>query len=183
MKYWNSRMETMPREKLDRLQFLRFRNIFSYAYEHSPAYRELYDNHGIRPEDLKTPEDIRRVPLTDKSFLVQSLGGSLYGNSLSIPEEKVVFYHQTSGTTSTPVPQPDSLEDWYYHGECWAAALWAHGVRPSDRIMVAFNYNLFIGFWQCHYGCEKLGAEIIPGGGLPTGMMARQTTKFGIRKE
>lgn len=168
MKYWNSRLETMPREELDRLQLARFKNIFRFAYENSPAYRALYDAHGICPEDIQSMEDIRRVPITDKAFLVKSLDGGLYGSSLAIAEKDVVFYHQTSGTTSVPVPQPDSRDDWYYHGECWAAALWAHGVRPTDRVMVAFNYNLFIGFWQCHYGCEKLGAEIVPGGGLST---------------
>lgn len=180
MKYWNNRMETMPREALNELQFKRFKNIFTYAYENSPAYRELYEAHGISPADLKSLDDVRRVPLTNKAFLVSSLAGSLYGSSLSIPEEKVVFYHQTSGTTSAPVPQPDSLDDWYYHGECWAAALWAHGVRPSDRVMIAFNYNLFIGFWQCHYGCEKLGAEIIPGGGLTTEVKLQKMLELGV---
>lgn len=180
MKYWNSRLETMSREELDKLQFARFKNIFKFAYENSPAYRELYDAHGVSPESLKSMEDIRRVPLTDKAFLVKSMGAGLYGSTLSIPEEKVVFYHQTSGTTSMPVPQPDSLNDWYYNGECWAAALWAHGVRPSDRVMVAFNYNLFIGFWQCHYGCEKLGAEIIPGGGLSTEVKLQKIMELGV---
>lgn len=180
MEYWNSYLETMPRQELDRLQFERFKNIFIHAYNNSEAHRELYDSCGLTPESLRTMDDIRLVPLTDKKFLVNSAGGSLYGNSLSIPEEKVVFYHQTSGTTSAPVPQPDSLEDWYYHGECWAAALWAHGVRPSDKVMVAFNYNLFIGFWQCHYGCEKLGAEIIPGGGLPTEVKLQKMQDLGV---
>lgn len=173
-------METMPREKLDEVQFQRFKNIFKYAYENSKAHRELYDAHGVCPDDLKSMEDIKKVPITDKRFLVNSLHDGLYGTSLTVPEEKVVFYHQTSGTTSAPVPQPDSMADWYYHGECWAAALWAHGVRPSDRVMVAFNYNLFIGFWQCHYGCEKLGAEIIPGGGLATEVKLQKMIDLGV---
>lgn len=181
MDYWNSHLETLPVEELRKLQFERFRNIFTYAYENSPAYRKFYDSHGVTPESLKTLDDIHRVPLTSKKFLVESLeDGGLYGSSLSIPEEDVVFYHQTSGTTSVPVPQPDSLDDWYYHGECWAAALWAHGVRPSDRVLIAFNYNLFIGFWQCHYGCEKLGAEIISAGSLSTEMKIRKIVDLDV---
>lgn len=180
MEYWNSSLETMPRGELEKLQLARFKNIFTYAWENSPAHRALYEAHGLTPDSIRSLEDIRRVPITDKKFIVSSFDDSLYGSTLTVPEEKVVFYHQTSGTTSAPVPQPDSLGDWYYHGECWAAALWAHGVRPSDRVMIAFNYNLFIGFWQCHYGCEKLGAEIIPGGGLPTEVKLQKMMDLGV---
>lgn len=181
MKYWNRPVETMDREELEKLQFTRFRNIFSHAYENSPAHRRLYDGAGIRPEDLRSFDDIRRVPLTGKQFITESLGeGGVYGSTLTLPPEKVVFYHQTSGTTSTPVPQPDSRFDWYYNGECWAGALWAWGVRAGDRVLIAFNYNLFIGFWQCHYGCEKIGAEIIPGGGLPTEVKLQKIFDLGV---
>lgn len=181
MQFWNQAVETMPRQELEQLQFKRFRNIFSYAYRSSPAYRRLCVGSGIAPEDLRAFEDIRRVPLTGKQFITESLGdGGVYGNTLTLPPEKVVFYHQTSGTTSKPVPQPDSRFDWYYHGECWAGALWAWGVRPSDRVMIAFNYNLFIGFWQCHYGCEKIGAEIIPGGGLSTEVKLQKLYELGV---
>lgn len=180
MNYWNEKMETMPRERLRQLQFARFKKIFTYAYNNSAAHRKLYDEHGLTPDKLRGIEDIARVPLTDKKFIVGSMNEKLYGSALTVPEGDVVFYHQTSGTTSAPVPQPDSLDDWYYHGECWAAALWAHGVRPSDKVMIAFNYNLFIGFWQCHYGCEKLGAEIIPGGGLSTEVRLRKILDLGV---
>lgn len=180
MEYWNKALETMPREELGELQFKRFRNVFAYAWRNSPAHRRLYEQAGLTPESLRSPEDIARVPLTDKRFITENLDGGLYGRTLTIPEERVVFYHQTSGTTSSPVPQPDSLNDWYYNGECWANALWAHGVRPRDKVMIAFNYNLFIGFWQCHYGCEKLGAEIIPGGGLSTEMKLQKIRDLGV---
>ena len=180
MEYWNRRLETMPREELTQFQFKRFKNIFTYAYNNSPAYRQLYSQYGITPEDLKSFDDITKVPLTDKKFITENLDDSVYGKTLSMAPEKIVFYHQTSGTTSKPVPQPDSLFDWYYHGDCWANALWAHGVRPGDKVLLAFNYNLFIGFWQCHYGCEKLGAEIIPGGSLPTEVKLQKIMDLGI---
>ena len=174
-------METMPREELRELQFKRFKNIFTLAYNNSAAYRELYDSHGITPDDLKCYDDIRKVPIIDKKFFSDNLNdGSVYGRTLTCASEDVVFYHQTSGTTSRPVPQPDTREDWYYNGECWANSLYAHGVRPGDKALVAFNYNLFIGFWQAHYGCEKLGVEIIPGGGLPTDVKLQKIKDLGI---
>ena len=181
MIYWNSYLETLPRKQLEQVQLKRFRNIFSHAYEHSPAYHALYEAHGIRPEDIQTLEDVRRVPLVGKAFLTQNMGeGASTDATLCLPPKDVVFYHQTSGTTSKPVPQPDSLLDWYNHGECWASALWAHGIRPEDKVLIAFNYNLFIGFWQCHYGCEKIGAEIVPGGSLPTEVKLRKIFELGV---
>lgn len=180
MEYWNPRFETMPRQDLEQLQFKRFKNIVTYAYNNSPAHRKLYDEHGICPDDLKSYEDIRKIPITNKKFITENLDDTVYGRTLTIAPEKVVFYHQTSGTTSKPVPQPDSLYDWYFNGECWASALWAHGVRPSDKVLIAFNYNLFIGFWQCHYGCEKIGCEIIPGGSLPTEVKLQKIQELGI---
>lgn len=165
-KYYNEALETMPRDALQQLQFKRFKNIFAYAYEHSPAYSALYKEHGISPDDLKNFEDLRRVPIVNKEFVTRTLDDSVYGSALSVDPAEIVFYHQTSGTTSSPVPQPDTRTDWYYNGECWAYALWAHGLRPGDKALIAFNYNLFIGFWQAHYGCEKVGVEIVPGGSL-----------------
>lgn len=180
MEYWNKKLETMPREELNQFQFKRFKNIFTYAYNNSPAYRELYDNAGVTPDDLQCYEDIKKVPIISKKFITENLEETGYGRTLTMDPEKVVFYHQTSGTTSKPVPQPDSLFDWYYHGDCWANALWAHGVRPGDKVLLAFNYNLFIGFWQCHYGCEKIGAEIIPGGSLSTEVKLQKIMELGI---
>ena len=180
MEYWNQHLDTMSRQARDELQFKRFKNIVTHAYNNSPAYRKLYDEAGIKPEDLTCYEDMRKVPLTDKAFITGSLDESVYGQTLCTEPEKVVFYHQTSGTTSQPVPQPDTLFDWYYHGECWANALWAHGLRPADKVLLAFNYNLFIGFWQCHYGCEKIGCEIIPGGSLSTEVKLQKILDLGI---
>lgn len=165
-RFWNEYYETMSREELKDLQLKRFKEIFTYAYENSPAYRELYDEKGVKPEDVQTYEDFQKVPLVDKKFFSKAIDDTLYGKTLSVPEKDIVFYHQTSGTTSTAVKWGDSLTDWYWNAECWANNLWSQGVNPSDRVMVAFNYNLFIGFWSAHYGCEKLGVEIIPSGGL-----------------
>ena len=101
MEYWNKRMETMPREQLRELQFKRFKNIFTLAYNNSDAYRELYDSHGITPDDLKSFEDIKRVPIITKKFFSENLNDdTVYGRTLTCNPDDVVFYHQTSGTTS-----------------------------------------------------------------------------------
>lgn len=180
IRFWNEYYETMSQDKLHDLQLRRFKEIFTYAYEHSPAYRELYDKNGVKPEDIQTIEDIQKVPVVDKKFFSNAIDSTVYGKTLTIPEKDIVFYHQTSGTTSTAVRWGDSLEDWYWNAECWANYLYAQGVNPSDRVMVAFNYNLFIGFWAAHYGCEKLGVEIIPSGGLTSEQKLLKIQELGV---
>ena len=153
-------------EQLREIQLRRFKRIFEHAYENSPAYRELYMNVGVNPSQISTMADISKVPIIDKTFISGTLDDTIYGSMLAVDEDEVFFYHQTSGTTSSPVCQPDTVTDWSFNGEGWAELMWEIGVRPHDRVMVAFNYNLFIGFWGAHYGCERIGAEVVAGGGL-----------------
>jgi phenylacetate-CoA ligase len=80
----------------------------------------------------------------------------------------VTVFRQTSGTTGQPVYQPDTWQDWEWWAECWACLLWAQGYRPSDRVFIPFGYNIFVAFWAGHYGAEKIGCEVVPGGVLDT---------------
>ena len=164
--YWNPLIETMPAQELKALQLERFKKTFGNAFHNSKAYRQHYDNHGITPKDIVTFEDIQKVPLIDKEFMSGTMDGSVYGSAIGVNEDQVVHFHQTSGTTAKPLNQPDTLLDWCWWSECWATVLWATGIRKGDRVMIAFGYGLFIGFWGAHYGCEKIGAEIISTGGL-----------------
>ncbi|MDH7572090.1 MAG: phenylacetate--CoA ligase family protein, partial [Clostridia bacterium] len=95
--YWNPVLETMPREKLRQWQFRKFKEIFTWAYEHSGMYRAMYDAAGIKPEDIRTWEDIRRVPMAEKAHYrgAQCQDPWPYGKSLCVPIEKVVEFHQT----------------------------------------------------------------------------------------
>lgn len=179
--YWNPYLETLNPKQLEDLQYKRFKEILGFAYNNSPAYRDLYESVGITPDSIRCFDDIKRVPVIDKNFFDDRFPlNSFYGNSLAVPEQDVVFFHQTSGTTHTPLRQPDTIEDWYWWAECWAALLWAQGVRETDRVLIAFNYNLFIGFWGAHYGCEKVGAEIISAGGLSTQQRLEKITELGV---
>lgn len=168
--YWNPWLETLPQEKLRQLQLKKFRDIFAWAYNHSPFYRNLYKEAGIEPGDIKTFEDIRKVPKTEKSMLrsIQGKHPFPYGDILCVPLDEVTAYHQTSGTTGQPVYQADSWHDWELWAESWATILYAQGYRASDRVFLPFGYNVFVAFWGAHYGAEKLGCEVIPGGVLNT---------------
>jgi phenylacetate-CoA ligase len=169
-RYWNPILETLPREKLQHLHLKKFQNIFKWAYEHSKFYRQLYSDAGIEPGDIKTFDDIRKVPKTEKSMLraIQGKDPYPYGDILSVPLEQVTEYRQTSGTTGQPVYHPETWQDWEWSAESWAYALYAQGYRDYDRVFMPFGYSVFIAFWAGHYAAEKIGCEVVPGGVLDT---------------
>lgn len=168
-KYWNPIVETLPRERLVEIELKRFRELLRYAKESTPFYKKKL--HGIEPEDIRTLQDVEKVPMTEKDELRAAQEGKeipLYGDLLAVPPETLSIYHQTSGTTGRPVYFPDTYESWQWVVEVWCYILYAAGFRPTDRVFLPFVYNVYIAFWQGHYAAEKLGCEVVPGGGLET---------------
>ena len=166
--FWNPYLETLPLGTLRELQLTKFRRILGWAYERSPFYRRLYDQAGLTPGDIRSWEDVGRVPAVDKAMLkeAQAEGEFPYGSRLCLPLSQVSEFRQTSGTTGTPVYQADSWQDWEWWSEAWCYILWAQGYRPHDRVFIPFGYNIFVAFWAGHYAAEKLGCEVVPGGVL-----------------
>jgi len=169
-KYWNPVLETLPHEKLQNLQFRKFKRIFQWAYSRSKFHRSLYEKAGITPDDIRSSEDIRHVPKVEKSMMrdIQRKDPFPYGDALCVPLREVTEFRQTSGTTGQPVYQPDTWQDWEWWGECWSYILWSQGYRPEDRVFIPFGYNIFVAFWAGHYAAEKVGCEVVPGGVLDT---------------
>ncbi len=167
--YWNPIIETLPRERLVEIELKRFRELLRWAKERTPFYRKKL--HGIEPEDIRTLQDVERVPMTEKDELraaQQEKEIPLYGDLLAVPTDNLSIFHQTSGTTGKPVYFPDTYESWQWVVEVWCYILFAAGFRPTDRVFLPFVYNVYIAFWQGHYAAEKLGCEVVPGGGLET---------------
>jgi phenylacetate-CoA ligase len=160
----------MPPERLITFQVRKFQRILRWAYDNSPFYHRLYRSAGLEPGDIKTFDDIRKVPKTDKSMLreIQGKAPFPYGDILAVPIEEVTEFRQTSGTTGQPVYHPETWQDWEWSAESWAYALYAQGYRRSDRVFMPFGYSIFIAFWAAHYAAEKIGCEVVPGGVLDT---------------
>ncbi len=167
--YWNFYLETLPREQLLGIQLQRFRRLFSYVKGHSRFYRNRFSD--VSPEDIRTIEDIRKLPLTDKEDLRQAQDGKepfLFGEMLGVPPEQVSSFRQTSGTTGRPVYVPESYESWQWRVEIWCHILWMAGFRETDRVFIPFGYNVYVAFWEGHFAAEKLGCMVVPGGALDT---------------
>jgi len=169
-KYWNPVLETLPQKKLKKLQLKKFKRIFKWAYDNSKFHRGIYEKAGIKPDDIQSFEDISHVPKVEKSMMrdIQRKDPFPYGDALCVSLEDVTEFRQTSGTTGQPVYQADTWQDWEWWAESWSYVLWSQGYRPTDRVFIPFGYNIFVAFWAGHYGSEKIGCEVVPGGVLDT---------------
>jgi phenylacetate-CoA ligase len=179
--YWNPKNETLPREDLQRLQLVKLRRLAEWAYANSPFHRTRWDALGFRPEQLATLDDLRRIPfMTREEWMASIAELPLFGDLPATDPAHAIRYHLTSGTSGrTPIRVLDGTKDWSWIAEMWCYGMWAFGVRPEDVVYVAFGYGQFIGFWGLHYGSEKLGALVIPGGAQTTEARVKMILEMG----
>ena len=166
-RYWNEEIETMPRRKLEEHQFKLFREHIKFCYNSSTFYRHKLKNAHVSPEDIKSLEDIQRIPFTTKDDLRDNYPLGM----LAVGSDEIVEVHASSGTTGNPVVGAYTKRDMDIWGELMARCLYTAGVRRQDVVHIAYGYGLFTGGLGFHYGAQNLGATIIPVGG---GMTQRQ---------
>ena len=175
--FWNSEMETLPREQLAALQLARLRDTGATVYARVPFYRESFDRAGVRPADLRSLADLARFPFTRKTDLRETYPFGLFARPL--PE--VVRIHASSGTRGKPTVVGYTRQDLATWAEVCARALVAAGARPGDVVHNAYGYGLFTGGLGIHQGAELLGCTVVPmsGGNTPRQVMLLQD--FGAR--
>jgi phenylacetate-CoA ligase len=170
--HWNEHMETMSREDLDELHLRRIRRNLTYAYENIPFYRDIYDEAGVEPSDVRTLSDFNtKVPIVDKPDLMriqeEQAGGPFEGRDPSGAEHHLYAF-QTSGTTGTPLQEAITQPATMAVGDAWNYGLWRCGVRPADTFYFAFPFGTFLGFWSAYWGVRRLGATVRSGAGQST---------------
>jgi phenylacetate-CoA ligase len=166
MIFFEQSIETMPRKALEELQIEKLRSVLKQIYGRNRFYTDKLDAAGIHPESIKTLDDLKRLPLTSKSELVQAQSDALpLGSNATFEESAYSRFHQTSGTTGTPLRVLDTPESWDWWGRCWGHVLAGAGLTENDRLFVPFSFGPFIGFWAAVEGARKINALMIPGGG------------------
>ena len=132
-KFWDEEMETMPLDKLRKLQGERLQELVTIAYDKTALYRRKLDEAGVKPSDINTVEDISKLPFTED----EDIRGKPLSEKLTIADNEVKVFSSTSGTT-TGIPEPIVLTkkdfDAFLYGE--ARSKWAMGVRPDDVIQI-----------------------------------------------
>ena len=161
--------ETMPREGLEAIQLRRLQTTIERIYATVPFYKETYDKAGIRPSDIKSLDDLRRLPFTTK----QDLRDNYPYRMFAVPMEQVVRIHASSGTTGKPTVVGYTKRDINTWADLMARSFAAAGATAGDIIHNAWGYGLFTGGLGAHYGAERLGASVIPVSG---GNTKRQIT-------
>lgn len=180
-RYWNPKNETMSRDDLHSLHLLKLQRIAEWAYHNSPFHRRKFEAAGFAPGQLRSLDDLRRIPLTTKEeWLENQRQAPLYGDNRAVAPGLAVRAHQTSGTSGrTPLRVLDGIKDWEWIAEMWCYGLWAAGIRSADTVYFCFGYGGFIGFWGAHYACEKIGALVVASGGQTSEGRVRQIMDLG----
>ncbi|HII02049.1 TPA: phenylacetate--CoA ligase [Methanosarcinaceae archaeon] len=167
MKYWQPKYETMGHAEMKELQLKRLKNSVKLVYDNVPFYRQKFKEAGVTPDDIKTLEDVRKLPHTRKTDLRDNYPFGLFAAS----QDDIVRIHASSGTSGKPTVVGYTAHDIDAWSDLIARSLTMIGLSNKDVIQNSMNYGLFTGGMGFHYGVEKLGAMTVP---AATGNTARQ---------
>ena len=166
---WDKKIECMSKEDMRALQSERLVKLVDYVYNNVEFYRKKMDAMGVKPSDIKSIDDIEKLPFTTKDDLRDNYPFGLF----AAPHKDIVRIHASSGTTGKATVvgyTKDDLEVW---AECVARCFAMAGVDENDIIQIAYGYGLFTGGLGAHGGAEKIGAMVVP---MSTGNSKKLTT-------
>jgi phenylacetate-CoA ligase len=165
--YWDKEHECMPLEKMQKLQLKALKGTITWVYERVPYYKNRLQDMGFEPGDIKSLDDLARLPFTVKTDLRDNYPFGL----CAVPMSELVRIHASSGTTGKPITGPYTAEDLDQWAECMARNLYAGGTRSNDICQNAYGMGLFTGGLGFHQGANKIGAAVIP---VSSGQTERQ---------
>lgn len=155
---WNESKECMSRDEMSSLQSERLVKLVDYVYHNVEFYRKKMQKVGVLPGDIKSIEDIVKLPFTTKDDLRDNYPFGLF----AVPQSEIIRVHASSGTTGKATVVGYTRHDIDIWAECVARCFAMAGVTRNDIIQVAYGYGLFTGGLGAHNGAEKLGAMVVP---------------------
>ncbi len=155
---FNHKMETMPKEELEKLQLEGLKKTLEKIKSSNSIFKEKYKD--INPQDIKTLDDIKQIPILEKDELRKAYPFK----HITVDSEKWYRMHMSSGTTGTPIINAMTKNDIEQWSEIMARCYYSAGVTNKDRVQITPSFGLFNGGFGFHYGAEKVGAFIIPAG-------------------
>ena len=167
MEYFEPEIECASPEKLREIQSERLKTMIENCYSNVPFYKEKLDEAGIKPEDIKSIDDIVKLPFTTKQDLRDTYPFGL----IAVPHDDLTRIHASSGTTGKQTVVAYTQNDVDTWSACAARSIVGVGGKKSDFVQVSYGYGLFTGGLGLHYGAELLGSTVIP---ASSGNTARQ---------
>ena len=172
--FFDEKMETMTRAQIEALQLERLQATVQHCMN-SPFYRSRFEEIGLKPEDIKSLDDIRRIPFTTK----QDLRDTYPFGMASVPLRECTRLHSSSGTTGTPTVILHTQKDLDEWAAQVARNLWMVGLRPDDVFQNSSGYGMFTGGLGFQYGAERLGMLTIPAAAGNSLRQIKFITDFG----
>jgi len=173
--YWNEHYECMPREQLEVYQLERLKRLVENVYHNVPFYRKKFQAIGLEPGDIKSLNDLHKLPFTEKQDLRDNYPFGMFAVHMS----EIVRVHASSGTTGKPTVVGYTRGDINTWSELMARTLTCGGATKDSVIQIAFGYGLFTGGLGVHYGAERIGASVIPISGGNTARQLMLMEDFG----
>ena len=155
---WNETKECMSRDQMTNLQSARLVKLVDYVYHNVEFYRKKMQAVGLMPGDIKSIEDITKLPFTTKDDLRDNYPFGLF----AVPNSEIVRIHASSGTTGKATVVGYTRRDLDVWAECVARCMTMAGVTKDDVIQIAYGYGLFTGGLGAHDGAQKIGATVVP---------------------
>jgi phenylacetate-CoA ligase len=175
--YFERAVETAPREELQKLQLRRLRATLKNAVENVPLHRQRMKAARIKPQDIRSLEDLQNLPFTLKADLRDNYPFGMFAR----PRAKLLRLHASSGTTGKPTVVGYTKKDLDTWSDLMARSMACGGARPGDVVHNAYGYGLFTGGLGAHYGAERLGATVVPMSGGATERQVLLIKDFGAR--
>ena len=153
-----SREETLTREEYREIQLSRLKETVTRCWERVPHYKKKLSEAGMEPGDVKTLEDVQKIPFTTKADFRDNYPFGLF----AVPRKEIVRFHASSGTTGKPTVVGYTRQDMENWKELIARIVTMAGVTEEDTAQISFGYGLFTGAFGLHQGLERVGAAVIP---------------------
>lgn len=176
MKYWDEKHECMSREQMRALQSERLIETVKRVYEHQAPYRKKMDEIGLKPEDIKSVDDLTKLPFTVKQDLRDNYPYGLF----AVDMDDIVRIHASSGTTGKQTVVGYTQKDLDMWADMVARVFTAAGADKKSIFQIAYGYGLFTGGLGAHYGAEKIGAAVVPISVGNTSRQVRTLVDFGV---
>jgi phenylacetate-CoA ligase len=174
MEYFHPELETMTRPEIQKLQLERLKKTVEHCMN-SPFYRKRFAECNIKPTDIRTLDDLRRIPFTTK----EDLRSTYPFGMAAVPLKDCIRLHSSSGTTGNPTVILHTKRDIEQWAEAMARCLWMVGMRPEDVFQNTSGYGMFTGGLGMQYGAERLGMLTVPAGAGNTKRQLKFMHDFG----